>query len=358
MASNRAAWLDATDGSPLAVRAADMPVPGPNELIIKNHAVAINPLDWKMQGGDHVPPLPTIIGTDVAGEIHEVGSEVKNFKVGDRVLAHCTGIIDQKPQSGAFQLYSAAHSALASRIPAAMSFADAAVLPLAVSTAAQGLFARDYLALPAPASTASVPPAGSNKAILVWGGSSSVGAAAVQLAKASGVTVLATASARNLDALRGQAGADHVFDYKSASVVDDIVAAVRDLMDSRGVEFAGIYDAISEQGIFTEALGPVFDKLEAEELISEKRLAMVLWPSGLPGDVRAKTVLAAFLLPGHDYEEVTDVVWGRFVPAALEAGWLKPLPPPLVVGKGLEAIQDGVDQNKKGVSFKKVVVEL
>lgn len=265
--------------------------------------------------------------------------------------------MDYKTQSGAFQLYSAAHSALTSKIPAGLGFTDATVLPLAVSTAAQGLFASDYLGLPVPgASAASVQPA--NKAILVWGASSSVGAVAVQLAKASGVTVLATASARNLGALRSELGADHAFDYRSASVVEDIVAAVKELKESRGVEFVGVYDAISEPQIFKEALGPMFDRLESEKLISEKKLAMVLF--GLPDDasVQAKAVIAALLLPGHGHDELTTFIWSKFVPAALETGRLRPLPPPLVVGKGLEAIQDGINQNKEGVSFKKIVVEL
>lgn len=272
-----------------------------------------------------------------------------------RPNSHCTGIMDKKPQSGAFQLYSAAHSALTSRIPAGMSFADAAVLPLAVSTAAQGLFAKDYFALSAPSASPAEP---SNKCILVWGGSSSVGAVAIQLAKASGVTVLATASARNLDALKSDVGADHVFDYSSASVVETIVEIVKLLHASQGLEFVGIFDAISEPEIFKEALGPIFDRLESEKVISAKKLAMVLWPSDLPSDVQVKTVFAGMFLPGNGYEEVARVVWEDFMPKALDTGRLKPLPPPLVVGKGLEAIQDGIDQNKKGVSFRKVVIEL
>lgn len=87
MASNQAAWLDGKDAHPLGVRAAEMPKPGPHEVVVRNHALAINPLDWKMQEGLHVESYPTIMGTDIAGEIHEVGSEVKNFKIGDRVLA-------------------------------------------------------------------------------------------------------------------------------------------------------------------------------------------------------------------------------------------------------------------------------
>lgn len=87
MASNQAAWLEGKDAHPLAIGAADMPKPGPLEVVIKNHAVAINPLDWKMQAGMHAEKFPMIMGTDIAGEIHGVGSEVKNFKIGDRVLA-------------------------------------------------------------------------------------------------------------------------------------------------------------------------------------------------------------------------------------------------------------------------------
>lgn len=87
MASNQAAWLDGKDARPLVIRPADMPEPGPHEVVVKNHAVAINPLDWKMQAGSYVDKFPMIIGTDIAGEIYEVGSKVKNFKIGDRVLA-------------------------------------------------------------------------------------------------------------------------------------------------------------------------------------------------------------------------------------------------------------------------------
>ncbi|KAH8774571.1 chaperonin 10-like protein [Diaporthe sp. PMI_573] len=329
MASNQAAWLDGKDVRPLAIRAADMPEPGPYEVVVKNHAVAINPLDWKMQdSGSYVGTFPTIIGTDIAGEIYALGSEVKGFKKGDRVLAHCTGIMDHKPQSGAFQLYTATHSALTSKVPTDMSFVDAAVLPLAVSTAAKGLYAKDYLALQAPSASPTQRSSSSSSkglAILVWGGSSSVGAATIQLAKASGVPVLATASARNLDVLRSELGADHVFDYKSDSVVADIVLTVKDLHPSSGVEFVGIYDAITDLQTFKEALLPILDGLKSDGLISVKKLALVLYPPpDLPDDVQAKAVFAGMLLPGHGYDDVTRVIWETFVPEALSAGILTP----------------------------------
>lgn len=88
MASNQAAWVDGKD-NPLVVRGADMPQPGADEIVVKNHAIAINPVDWKMQDGFYLDQvnLPFIVGTDIAGEVHQVGSAVKKFKKGDRVLA-------------------------------------------------------------------------------------------------------------------------------------------------------------------------------------------------------------------------------------------------------------------------------
>jgi len=86
--SNSAAWITESKGKPLKVDSAPMPEPGPNDVVVKNHAVAINPVDWKIQdSGYFVTKYPNVLGTDVAGEIVQVGSEVKDFKKGDRVLA-------------------------------------------------------------------------------------------------------------------------------------------------------------------------------------------------------------------------------------------------------------------------------
>lgn len=86
MPQNQAAWIKA-QGAPLVVEDAPYNAPGPQEILIKNHAVAINPVDWKMQ--DHnifKDKYPHIFGCDVAGVVEEVGSEVKAFTRGDRVI--------------------------------------------------------------------------------------------------------------------------------------------------------------------------------------------------------------------------------------------------------------------------------
>jgi len=85
--TNQAAWLRKAN-TPLEVGEAPMPTASPNELIIRNFAIAINPLDCHMQSsGVFVQQWPAILGCDVAGEVHEVGSEVRGrFKIGDRVV--------------------------------------------------------------------------------------------------------------------------------------------------------------------------------------------------------------------------------------------------------------------------------
>ena len=87
MATNRAAWLDGK-AQALRIAPADMPSPGPEEVVIRNHAIAINPVDWKIQdSGYFIKTGPMVLGCDVAGEIYEVGGEVKGLKKGDRVVS-------------------------------------------------------------------------------------------------------------------------------------------------------------------------------------------------------------------------------------------------------------------------------
>lgn len=87
MTTNKAAWLHKPD-TPLKVAQAPMPTTGPGELVIRNAAIAINPLDTHMQKlGVFVQQWPAVFGCDVAGEVHEVGSDAQvRFRVGDRVI--------------------------------------------------------------------------------------------------------------------------------------------------------------------------------------------------------------------------------------------------------------------------------
>ena len=225
--TNTAAWLPA-QGAKLEVKAAPYTVPGDNEIVVKNHAVAVNPIDWILQISNEFGfswlRYPFILGSDLAGEVVDIGRGVTRFKPGDRVLAHAIGS-DRKRNSaaeGAFQTYTVVLATMAAPIPDDLSYERATVLPLGVSTAACGLFEKDQLALDYPSLT----PKPNGKTLLVWGGSTSVGTNAVQLAKAAGYNVIATASPKNFDFVK-TLGASHVFDYNAKTVVADLIAAFK-----------------------------------------------------------------------------------------------------------------------------------
>ena len=85
---NQAAWLHKAN-TPLEVSDAPLPTPGLGELVVKNAAVAINPLDWHMlDAGVFVQQWPSVFGCDIAGEVYAVGPDVERFKKGDRVIGY------------------------------------------------------------------------------------------------------------------------------------------------------------------------------------------------------------------------------------------------------------------------------
>lgn len=164
---------------------------------------------------------------------------------------HCLGT--GNPANSGFQLYTLVKETTVAGIPDSITFEEASVLPQAISTAAAGLFLKESLDLPIPPPTG-VKPTG--KSIIIWGGASSVGATTIQLAVAAGLTVITTASAHNHKLVKSL-GATAVFDYKSPTVVDDVVNALTN------TEFIGVYDAISEPTSL-EMVRAVLDQLNAD----------------------------------------------------------------------------------------------
>ncbi|EED20129.1 alcohol dehydrogenase, putative [Talaromyces stipitatus ATCC 10500] len=346
MAPNKAAWLQKA-GTPLEVGDAPMPIPGPNEIIIQNSAVAINPLDNHMQdAGVFVQQWPTIFGCDVAGTVYEVGSEVQRFKKGDRVIGHAINLVTGKPQDGAFALYTAVPEDKAAILPDAIPFTQGVVVAFAIEAAVCALFVKQAgtampgvstpaLGLPYP----SLRSVSSNKTLIVYGGSSSVGSTTTQLATAAGIKVISIASERNFDLCK-DCGATEVFDYHVPTFVEKVIAAASD--PER--EFVGIFDAISTQETY------------ANDLVILNRLGGVHLacvhppPENVPDSIKAGMIFAV--------NDVATPVWTEYVTPALETGKLKCLPHPTVVGKGLESIDEALHKCKAGVSATKLVVEL
>jgi NADPH:quinone reductase-like Zn-dependent oxidoreductase len=350
MASNTAAWLTAEKAHPFEIKPAPLGTPGAGQILVKNHAVAINPIDGKLQKLAFYPmTYPTILGQDVAGEIAALGPDVTGFDVGDRVIGVTAGFATKQDTERAFQAYTILEARLTSKIPETISFERAVVIPLSVATAASGLFNPDLLALQLPTTPARHP---TGETLLVWGGASSVGSSAIQLAVAAGYDVVTTASPSNFAYVTGL-GASHVVDYNSGGVVDEVLAALD------GKTLVGAFDAVGGA-----AWGPTAQVVHLHKTYrssgdadgAPKKLVATVTPR-FPEPPAGVTMKQMYALSIRD-NAVAAAVWGDFLPKALREGTFVPAPEPLVAGHGLESIQAGVDLLGKGVSARKVVVTL
>ena len=372
MSGPSALWLPAK-GAAFSLGDAPTTKPGPGMLAVRNHAIAVNPVDRMLPViGDLITPwlrYPAILGSDVAGEVVAVGAGVTRFRVGDRVLGHAVGIEKDRndPAEGAFQAVSLLLEHMASPIPDGLAFEQAAVLPLGLSTAACGLFQPDFLALRPPQAD---PPA-QGESLVVWGGSTSVGANAIQLAVAAGYEVATTASPRNFDYVLGL-GAARAFDYRSRTAVRDIVASLggRPLAGVLAIGAGSIRAAIDIAGAsrgrrFVAVATPpaAFDKVKAGPgrifglvpavfgmLTANVALALRARAAG----VETKMIWGGSLLGNA----VGPMIYADFLPSALAEGRFRAAPPALVVGQGLGALPAALDRLGQGVSAQKVVVTL
>jgi NADPH:quinone reductase-like Zn-dependent oxidoreductase len=276
--SNRAALLTEAKAHPFKIDDFPMPVAGPHQMIVKNHAVAFNPADAIIQlNGALVTKFPAILGEDLAGEVVSIGPEVTRFKVGDRVVAMANDIkfTADDPFHGAFQLYCRVNDDFAAKIPDNVTYTEASVLPLGLCTAAASTHMKKNLALPYP----SLNPKPTGTVVLIWGASSSVGSCAVQLALASGCEVATTSSAHNLDYCHSL-GAAYVFDYKSETIVDDVVNALR------GKKSAGVFCCVQDPESIRNC-ARIASKLDGNKFVATvlPPLPIFSMPDGLPEDV-------------------------------------------------------------------------
>ena len=372
MTEHQAAWLTRRF-APLEVGEAPISLPAAGQISVRNRAVAINPIDrYKQQAGDLMYGwirYPFVLGNDLAGEVVAVGPGVTRFQVGDRVVGHATGMEKARnaPAEGAFQSHTLVLEQMASPIPDSMPYTQAAVLPLGLSTAACGLFAADQLALELP----SHEPTARDETVVIWGGSTSVGCNAIQLAVAAGYRVLTTASPHNQDRVR-ELGATEVFDHHSPTVVADVRRSLA------GRPLAGA------MAIGDGSAAACIDVVAGSE--HGRRVAIVTFPLRLdempprPGYLTALTWMVPRMLAGllglwwraRRQRVQTTVVWGtalmdtdlsrviyeRYLPQALETGQHVPAPNAKVVGEGLGAIQAAFETHRAGVSAAKVVVAL
>lgn len=223
MSSRMKAVVLARYGDSGAFEQREVPVPsvGPREVLVRVHATALNPLDYQIRRGDYADyvPLPAIIGHDISGVVEELGSHVTEFAVGDEVY-YTPKIFGG---AGSYAEQHVADVSLVGRKPRNLTHLEAASLTLVGGTAWEALVTRARLCV--------------GETILIHGGAGGVGTISIQIAKAMGARVIATASAHNMDFIRGL-GADEVIDYRS----EDYVDVVSKLTVAKGVNV--VFDTV------------------------------------------------------------------------------------------------------------------
>jgi NADPH:quinone reductase-like Zn-dependent oxidoreductase len=269
-----------------------------------------------------------VLGVDAAGIVAEVGPGVTNLKKGDRVVTMLH--LGKGISTGCYQAYSIATAEQTGKIPDNISFEQAATIPLGLITVVVG-FKNLGLAEKQV----------DGESLLVWGGSSSVGAFAVQYAKMLGYTVFATASPHNHEYVKSL-GADHVFDHKDTNVAEQI-------RDATNGKLKLAFDAISENGTTLTC---------TKALSSEGGRVMVVNASAdkFPENIQTIMMYAADTHNGAA-KEIGKRTWAN-IEEWLRSGVIKPNPVK-IMENGLLDVERGFELQKQGkVSGQKLVYSI
>ena len=263
-------WQVTHYGEPeeMALAEVDPPDPAPDEVLIGNRACGLNFFDLLQCQGKYQarPAFPFTIGAEVSGIVQAVGSDVSGLSVGDRVAS--------LPRGGGFSECTLVKASRAFQIPDSMTFEQAAAMPVVYQTS---LFALEYRAKLQPGDW-----------LLVHAGASGVGSAAIQLGKAMGARVIATAGSQEKLDLCSEMGASHVLNYRT----EDWVSAVKKICGRFGADV--IYDPVG---------GDIFD-LSSKVIAPDGRLLVIGFASGrIPSLAANRALLKNMSLVG--------VFWGR-----------------------------------------------
>ena len=216
---------------------APRPEPKEDEILVRVVAAGVNPVDAKIRQGHFRQPgakMPLIVGYDISGVVEKTGAKATKFKPGDAVYAYLS-----LARGGAYAEYAIAKESETTLKPASLTHEQAAAVPLAALTAWQALIETAKLE--------------AGQTVLIHGGSGGVGAFAIQIAKARGARVIATASTANQEFLK-ERGADQAIDYKNTKfeeVVKD-VDVVLDLV--AGETLARSYGVVKRGGFIVSVL--------------------------------------------------------------------------------------------------------
>jgi NADPH:quinone reductase len=201
----------------------ERPSPGPGQVLVRVMAAGTNPVDTKLRADGSFAGLepPVILGADVSGVVEEVGPSVADLAPGDEV--YYTPEIFGPGSNGAYAEYNVVDADIVARKPASLSHEEAAAVPLAGGTAYEALVRRLDLKV--------------GETVLIHGGAGGVGSSAVQIARAAGARVLATAGTENQETLKSL-GVDVAIDYMQDNVTETV------LDDTAGAGVDAVLDAV------------------------------------------------------------------------------------------------------------------
>ncbi|KAI0692463.1 GroES-like protein [Cerioporus squamosus] len=333
-------------GGALQVQTADVPSPGPDDVLLRVEASGLNHIDGVMQDrGLFITTFPTILGWDAAGVVAAVGSNVDRLKVGDRVLAQGHFPVSFR----ALQQYLATAADFVAKIPDTLSFDDAATMPVSVATAAISLrnaqiWARQLSSL------VELPPL--DKQVLVLRSpraqtvnSSSLSRIAIQFLKLSGFSpIITTASLRNTQFVKSL-GATHVVDRTLPRA--ELVQTIQNIA---GGPIELVYDAICVAE--TKELGyEITLPGGALVVVVPEHVDQYKMPS--TKDVRVVEAMGELTVPPNREFGVRFTVEFEKL---LQDGVIKPGIPEVIEG-GLNGVQEGLNRIKTNkVSGQKLVV--
>ncbi len=250
-------------GGPEVLRCEDAPMPEikPGEILVRVHAIGINPPDWYLRGGyKMLPPewqpkvsFPIIVGTDVSGVVEAVANDVKDFAAGDHVYSMVRFLSGLAGDSKAYAQYVSVPASQVALKPANIDHVHAAGAPMSLLTAWQFMIELGHKVQNPLQPNRHEPVPLKDKTVLVNGAAGGVGHFAVQLAKYKGARVIAVASGKHEPLLRGL-GADEFIDYAKTSP-EDVVRDADLVIDSLGGPTTGRFLRTLKRG---GALFPIF----------------------------------------------------------------------------------------------------
>src|SRR6266513_3439317 len=230
-------------GGPEVLEYEDVPRPEPKEdqILVRVIAAGVNPVDGLIRSGMFAKyekaVFPMILGADIAGVVEKVGSEVTKFKAGDPVFAYAS-----LKSGGGYAEYALTTEREAAPKPKVLTYVEAAAVPVVALTAWQALIDTAKLS--------------AGQTVLIHGGSGGVGTFAIQIAKARGARVIATASTANQDLLK-QLGADMTIHYTTQKF-EDMAKDVDVVLDSVGKDtLARSYGVVKKGGFIATLVARV-----------------------------------------------------------------------------------------------------